>query len=66
MRYTIKSYFRKRCTPPERSFCLHTALIPLAIHQGLQRKIALSAGKNSRHSVHPAYEIASEKLLENR
>ena len=54
------------CTPSDRSFCLHTASISLAIHQGLQRKIALSAGKNSRHSVHPAYEIASEKLLKNR
>ena len=56
MRYTIKSYFHKRCTPPERSFCLHTALIFLAIRLGLLRKTALSADKNPRHSVHPACE----------
>ncbi len=48
--------FSKRCTPPERSFCSHTALLPLAIHQGLLRETALSAGKNPRHSAHPAYE----------
>ena len=52
----VRSRFYKRCTPLERSFCSHTALLSLAIHQGLLRKIALSAGKNSRRSAHPAYE----------
>ena len=33
---------------PKRSFYPHTALLSLAIHQGLLRKIALSAGKNPR------------------
>ena len=51
-----RSRFHKHCTPSERPFCPHTALIFLAIRPGLLRKIALSAGKNSRHSAHPAYE----------
>ena len=51
-----RSRFHKHCTPSERPFCPHTALIFLAIRPGLLRKIALSADKNSRHSAHPAYE----------
>ena len=51
-----RSRFHKHCTPSERPFCPHTALISLAIRPGLLRKIALSADKNSRHPARPAYE----------
>ena len=37
-------------------FCPHTALLSLAIRSGLLRKIALSASKNSRRSMHSAYK----------
>ena len=47
---------------PKRSFYPHTALLSLAIHQGLLRKIALSAGKNPRRSAHPAYENSFSPL----